>query len=120
MPDSDNSLVEDSIKLLRHQLGSIDLSDFEDEKPMTPDERKEYVAAISAVWPRLEKDIKRLQYHQVMFIAITGTDWEQVIFGRGTFNGLDLLKDKWEKAAIEHNAKEQPEGFDKHDPIGKV
>ena len=106
--------------LLRHQLGSIDLSDIKEEE-LSESERAEYVAAISAVWPRLEKDLNKFLHDQLMFMSIESEDWNQVLFGRGTCNGLDLLKEHWEKAHNEHRAKGVPkENFDPHNPIGEV
>jgi len=94
-----------SIKLLRHQLGSIDLSDVDlEEKEMSKEERKQYCAAIFAVFPRLEKDIKKFLYTQLMFGNNNAETWEQVIFGRGTFNGIDLLYKYWKDAATEFEA----------------
>jgi len=112
--------MPDSIEVIRHQLASIDLSDME-EKDETENEHKEYVAAISAVFPRLEKDIKRFLHEQLMFIANQATDMNQISFGRGTFNGMDLLLSHWKKAFNEQNAKSQKkEEFDKHNPVGEL
>ena len=111
--------MPDSIEVIRHQLASIDLCDME-EKKMSESERKEYVAAISAVFPRLEKDIKRFLHEQLMFIANQAQDMNQISFGRGTFNGMDLLLSHWRKAHLEHTVKEPKEEFDKHDPVGEI
>lgn len=111
--------MPDSIEVIRHELASIDLSDIE-EKEMTENERKEYIAAISAVFPRLEKDIKRFLYEQLMFIANQAQDMNQISFGRGTFNGMDILLNFWKKAHIEHTVKEPKEEFDKHDVVGEL
>ena len=108
------------LRAIRHMLASIDLSDVE-EKDMDESERKEYVAAISAVWPRLEKDIRRFLHAQLMFIANEAQDMNHVAFGRGTFNGMDLLLNHWKKAADEHNSKlQEKEKFDKHSPMGEI
>lgn len=112
---------EMSLKLMRHMLGSIDLSDVEDEKDMTESERQAYCAAIFAVYPRLEKDIKKMLYAQLMYVCNEAEIWERVIFGRGTFNGMDLLLEKWNKARAEYEAmpkKEEP--FDKSNPISEI
>lgn len=108
---------EASSALLRHQLGSIDLSDVTEDEEMSESERRDYCAAIFAVFPRLEKDIKKFLYQQLMFSSNNATTWEQVIFGRGTFNGIDLLLDHWQKAQAEHIPPPQ-EDFDRHSPIG--
>lgn len=112
-----------SIKLIRHLLGSIDLSDVdEEEKDMSETERKEYCAAIFAIWPRLKKDLKKMLYTQLMFSSNEAETWERVVFGRGTFNGLDLMYDKWEKAATEFESmpKEDKQDFNKNNPISEI
>lgn len=110
-----------SIALMRHLLGSIDLSDIEEDKEMSEGERKEYCATISAVFPRLEKEIKKFLHAQLMFSANQAEDWDKVVFGRGTYNGIDLLYQHWKTAHVEHTAKGKPkEEFDKHSPIGEV
>lgn len=102
-------------------LGSIDLSDLEEDEDMGENERKEYCAAISAVFPRIEKDIKRFLHEQLMFVCNQAETWERVIFGRGTFNGMDLLLEHWKKAHMEHTAKTIPEEpGDKTNPIGEI
>lgn len=100
--------MDSSLKLLRNQLGSVDLSDVEEE--MTEQERKEYVAAISAVFPRIEKDIKKFLYDQLLFMSNKSENWDHVLFGRGTFNGMSILLEHWKIAHVEHtsNSKEKP------------
>jgi len=111
-----------SLKLMRHMLASIDLSDVEEEKDMTESERAAYCATIFAVFPRLEKDIKEMLYKQLMFVNNEAADWSQVVFGRGTFNGMDLLLEKWKKAAMEHeaNSKEENGEFNKNNPVPEI
>lgn len=114
-----------SLKLIRHQLGSIDLSDVkEEETELSETKRRAYCAAIFAVYPRLEKDIKKMLYLQLMFNSNEAGDWSQVIFGRGTFNGMDLLLSKWKKAQAEHlaNLKENEEDKpkDKTNPMPEL
>ena len=101
---------EPTIKLQRHLLSSLDLSDIED-KMMTEVERRAYVDAIFAVWPRLEKDLKKFMYDQLLFASQKATTWEEVLFARGTFNGMDLLFEHWKIAAneFESSAVEQLE-----------
>ena len=104
-----------SLKAIRHLLGSIDLSDVESEKEMSETERIAYCAAIFAVFPRLEKDIKRMLYEQLMFICNKANDMEQVAFGRGTFNGMDLLLEEWRKASAEYVSKNKEKDENKVD-----
>lgn len=112
---------EPSLELMRHLLGSIDLSDVEEDKEMTEAERKDYCANIAAVWPTLEKDIKKFLYAQLMFVSNNAGNWEQVLFGRGTFNGLDILQEHWKKAFAEHleNSRGQ-EDFDENNPVPEI
>lgn len=113
--------MEQSREIIRHLLGSIDLSDVAEDEDMTEEDYTQYIATISAAWPRLEKDIKKLLYAQLMFTSNESANWDQVLFGRGTFNGLDLLREKWEKAHNEHMARSIPtEEFDEHAPIGEI
>jgi hypothetical protein len=110
-----------TLSLMRHLLGSIDLSDIKVEEEMTEIERDGYCAQIFAVFPLIEKDIKKMLYQQLMFISNNSENWEQVIFGRGTFNGLDLLLEKWEKATSEYENKHKgKEGFDKNSPLLEI
>lgn len=104
--------------LLRHQLGSIDLSDIEN-KEMTEAERKEYCAAISGIFPRLEKDIKKVMYEQVLKTA-DAPDWEKVNYGRGTMNGISLLYELWKEAYMEHLGRIPQGDFDRSSPIGEI
>ena len=118
----EKKIVKDkTIELLRHLLGSIDLSDIEQEKDQTPAERQAYCSAISAVWPRLEEDIKKFLYMQLIFSSNNAETWDHVLFGRGTFNGIALLEDHWRKAHNEHMERNRgKESFDEHNPIGEM
>lgn len=108
------------VALMRELLGSIKLSDLED-KEMTENERKEYCASISAVYPRIEKDIKKFLQSQIEWTVTKAEDWKQTIFGRGTFNGMDLLLNHWSKANEEHLERLKPQvKFDKHSPLGEI
>lgn len=110
-----------SIKAMRHMLGSIDLSDLE-EKEESESDREAYCAAIFAVFPRLEKDIKKMLYEQLLYASNQAETWERVIFARGTFNGMDLLLEKWKQAALEHEVKpkEDREEFNKNSSISEI
>ena len=110
----------DTLTLLKHQLGSIDLKDLE-MGDMSESERKEYVASINAIYPRLEKDTKKMLHEQLMFMSTEAENWDQIIFGRGTFNGIDLLLNHWKKASNEHEERLKPEDkFDRHELMPKI
>ena len=107
-----------SVEVLRHALGSIDVSDVPNEKEMTESDRKVYVGIIAAAWPKIEQDIKRFTYQQVLAIAESDT-WEKVNYGRGTCNGLSLLYEYWKQ--IDAESKTPPAGsFDKTNPMPEV
>jgi hypothetical protein len=99
----EESRLEPTIALQRNLLGSIDLSDL-DNSEETEQERKDYCAAIFAIYPRIEKDLKKFMYEQLLFSSNQAVSWEQVIFGRGTFNGLSLMLEHWKLAQAEHIA----------------
>jgi len=111
---------EPTISLQRNILASIDLQMMEDEE-MSETERKAYCSAIFAVFPRIEKDLKRFMYQQLLFQGTEADTWEKVIFGRGTFNGLDLMYEYYKKVSQEHisNSKREDD-FDKHEVISKL
>ena len=114
------SWVGGSIDLIRHQLGSVDLSDIK-QGDMSESERKAYCSHISGVYDLIEKDIKKFLHEQLMFMSNNAENWDQVVFGRGTFNGMDLLRNHWKKAREEHiiNIK-PPEKFDEHEMLPKI
>jgi hypothetical protein len=111
---------EPSLKLLRYQLGSIDLSDTKLKKEMSESERISYCAQIFAVFPVIEKDIEKMIYEQLMFASNNTEDWGQVLFSRGTTNGMMLLLDLWKKASSEYEAKGKDKDFDKNNPINEI
>lgn len=115
-------MSKESIELIRHGLGIIDLSDInDDEEEMPEQERREYCATIHAVFPRLEKDIKKFLAKQLLFVSNKSENWEQVLVGRGAFGGMDLLLEHWRIANQEHIDRSLPtESFDKHNPIGDI
>ena len=111
---------DSDVAFMRHLLGSIDLSEIENSE-MSESERKAYCSQISAVFPLIEKDIKKLLYEQLMFSSEEAETWDKVIFGRGTFNGMDILLEHWRKAHLEHLEKGKPkENFDVNNPIGEI
>lgn len=110
-----------TIELQRHLLGSIDLSDVEDAKELSEEEKRARVDIIGAAFPFIERDIKKFLYEQLMFSSNQALDWEQVLVGRGTFNGMDLLLEHWKKDRVEFLAKATPkEEFDEHNPVGEI
>lgn len=112
-----------SLYLLRHQLGSIDLEDISHEDitdEESESEHREYCSAISAVFPRLERDIKKFMWEQLKFASLNSENWDQVTFARGTFNGFALLLDHWKKAHVEHSERGRKESFDKNSVVPEI
>ncbi len=115
-----SKLKEKTILLQRHLLGSISFEDIQDEEESEQD-RKDYCSAIFAIYPRLEKKLKKLLLTQLMFSSNEADTWEKVILGRGTTNGLALLLEEIEKANSEHIANnKQKDEFDKASPIAEL
>jgi len=101
-------------KLLRPIACQLDLEkEGDDGKEVTEKERKDYCASISAVYPRLEKDIKKFLYEQMERIAIKPLTWEESLVLRGEYSGMAFLLDFWGKAHLEHLKGLRPEEFDK-------
>jgi hypothetical protein len=98
-----------SIALMRAELGSIDHSDVDQE--MTQDQREAYNAQVAACYESiLLPTFKRFEREQEGFIARHAANERQSDFGRGTINGIDLLKEHFETAYKENKAaKQQPE-----------
>ena len=92
-------------------------------------ERKAHNAAIFAVFPRIERDIKDKMYEQLIQtysenVGMAKTREEIVlatIRGNGIMEGLGLILEKWQNDARTHEAEAQPkEVFNKHESISKV
>lgn len=98
-----------------------------EKKEQSKQEHKEYCAAIFAVFPRLEKDIREEMYAQLVSIYSVGIatsktkeerDFE-IVRGNGILEGMAILLDKWEKAQAEHQDKPDT-NFDKNNPIAEI
>lgn len=113
-------MKEESLILARNALGLIDLSQVEDEDKMSPEEHRAYCAAIHAVFPRLEKDLKRFMYNQLLFNAKECADWEQNLFGRGALDALAQVHKFWENASNEHESNSTGDGFNIHSPFNEI
>lgn len=89
--------------LTRHQLGSIDLTDFESLLPQNEEERKAYVRYIASGFkPHLSPVGKKLIQAQLEFLGKEAIDWEKSLFAKGTLNGIMLLYEEFEKCFGEH------------------
>lgn len=97
------------VDLNRHQLGSIDLTDILDGDALLGEERKEYLRNAELLWvnPVFQHETKKIIRKQLEFIGIQAPDLEAILVGRGTINGVDLLRERVEKLHVLH--KEKPE-----------
>lgn len=92
--------MENSAKLLKHQLGSIDLSDIEELKEI---KLKDNEAAARAgdvetfYKAHFEKVLKLFIQKQLEFIGTEAIDMDKLTFGRGTINGFMLIKEWMER-----------------------
>ena len=107
-----------TLKMMRELLSIVDISDIE-EKELTEVERKDYCAAIFAVFPRLEKDIKRAAFQQLKLTFESADNMDKVALGQGTVNGMSVLLELWKKANIEYQAQPK-EDFDKNNPLSEI
>jgi len=111
--------MNDEVKLLRKQLKSIDISGIED-KEVSETERLNYCAQISAVFPLLEKDIKKAMRDQIL-LNNEAEDLNKLTYGRGTCNGISLLYELWSAAKAEYESKiRDKEEFNKNEPIATL
>lgn len=92
-----------SLALVRKGLAIVELEDVE-EKEQSEGDRKAYCAAIAAVFPRIEKDIKRFLQEQLVNTSLRSETWEQLLVGRGVFGGMEILLEHWKKANTEHQS----------------
>ena len=99
------------------------------EKQLDEAEIKAHNAAIFAVWPRLEKEIKAKMYEQLITtysenVGMAKTREEIVLAtvrGNGIMEGMAILLEKWKSDAQAHEADAQPkEKFDKHSITSEI
>lgn len=107
--------------LARQQLGVIQVQEALKllEEVRDKSEQGNYVAAISAVFPELERDIKVLTVKQAQKTT-EAENWEQVIYSRGTINGFSTLLELWRWADAEHKGKMPRDKFEKHSPLPEL
>ena len=114
------SFDTDDVALLRYLLGSINLEDVrKKESEMAPDDRKAYVTRLASNWDLIEKIIKKLLVAQEEYMsrggeAYNGDEVKQIVFGRGTINGLFLVHEILKEAFDEFiGTIKPPEPYDK-------
>lgn len=80
----------------RHYLESIDLKDLDRIfDGMKEQEKKDYIARASEIWanPVFLQELRRIIGSQSVFVSSQCFNWEQVLVGRGTINGVGLVED---------------------------
>lgn len=92
----------------------------DDEQPMTEAERNEYCSSIASIFPRIEKDIKRFLFKQIMFNSNLSATWEEVLTGRGVFAGQEMLLDYWRSVNQEYLDRVSQKEFEKNSPLGEI
>lgn len=106
MPEINSKLVpqKEDIKdapyflVNRHYLSSIKPDDLDEYLiKLNESERREYEAEASTIFnnPVFKREIKYLLGQQVLFISNESGNWEQVLLGRGTINGIGLIEDRF-------------------------
>lgn len=111
-------------ELLRDILGVKDFSQV--RRQLSPEERKAYAADASIVYhsqPFLDI-INEIQYEQLVFMGLQSENDRQLMIGRGTINGADLIEARMVALDAEHqqNVKDnQPvDGSQTYEPVNKL
>lgn len=103
-----------SVALMRELLGSIDVGE-----EVNPEVFNNRAGAIfkDVVEPKL----KQMAREQERFTAAEAANWEQALFGRGTLNGIELVREEFEKAyGVYQQATQPKEQFDKTNPLPEI
>jgi hypothetical protein len=111
--EGDSDLTAKAAKLIRHQLGSIDLSDVEIEE-MSENERAQYIGvAVGAFGNTIKQEAKKLLKAQEEYLSRTVDNEKTLMFSRGTVNGIMLILETYEDYRKEYIAREKkPDDFD--------
>lgn len=89
----------------RHYLSSVKPGDADEYlTKLTNAERRQYEVDASLVYNNLvfQKEVKHLLALQVQFVANESSNWEQVLIGRGTVNGIGLIEDRFQLLNSRH------------------
>jgi len=104
-------------ELLRKELALIDLDDIGQDKPISDKEAKEIAGAVEGFYKRyFEKQLKKMIQTQLEFSVYKATIPEQWIMGKGTLNGLLLVK-KWfdDKISLSRSTSQPKEEIDENE-----
>jgi len=77
-------------------------------KELNDEEQKGYDASISAVFPRLEEDIKLEMYERLVQGYTQAQQWDDVLKCQGEMEGMAVLLEKWRTAHNAHMERQQP------------
>lgn len=113
--------TDDALTLIRHQLGSIALSDVPRKEP-EGEARRAYCAKVSALYDELKPVVEELVRAQIEYGIEKSANWDQVVYARGTVNGLALVLERFEKYHLEHLADIQPKepASNPHHPFPEI
>lgn len=103
-----------SVSLMRRILGSIDLSE-------EPNEEVFNNRAGAIFKDVIEPKLKKMAREQERFTTAEAANWDQAMFGRGTLNGIELVREEFEKAYSAYQQANQPkEPFDERNPLPEI
>ncbi len=92
-----------SVRLIRHQLGSIDLSDREPIR-LEGEARETYLARLSSTYEIYKNELDKLLVTQEQYMGRQVEDEKQLMFARGTVNGIMLVMDIFDGYMEEYKA----------------
>lgn len=103
-----------TVALMRELLGSIDTT--EDVNPEVFNNR-----AGAIFKDVVEPKLNQMAHEQERFTAAEAANWEQTLFGRGTLNGIELVREEFEKAYGVYLQSTQPkEQFDERNQLPEI
>jgi hypothetical protein len=103
-----------SVSLMRHILGSIDVSE-------EPNEEVFNNRAGAIFKDVIEPKLKKMVREQERFATAEAANLEQFWFARGSLNGIELVREEFEKAyGVYQQSNQPPEPFDKQNPLPEV
>lgn len=110
-----NQMDKLSANMMRHLLSSINLDDARINKPVAGNELREHNARISALYAgSVEISLKKLIVAQEEY-GIRMANNANLMFARGTLNGIMLIDEMFKDAIREHEAsRKDTEPEDKH------
>jgi hypothetical protein len=109
------------IETTRHCLGSINLSDMVVVDSLTPTDRLNYLKDAEGVFQNqvFQNELKMMVQAQLEFIGLNAANYEEVIMGRGTMNGIDLMLERFSALHNEYRQAIKPEdkNFNEFNPL---